>query len=452
MPKTQPLFECSHCGAQYRKWQGRCAECGKWNTIEEVSTASSVSATSLPHEKPLSVKTFRDVAIADASRTKTTIEELDTVLGGGLVAGSIVLLGGDPGIGKSTLALQVACHLQNARKRVLYISAEESESQVKIRAERLSVPCEDLAILHASNLDAIVATVKQEHPDLVILDSVQTVASPSLPSVAGSATQVRFVAEQFLNLAKTLSISTILIGHVTKEGVVAGPKTLEHLVDVVLYLEGDRYGSFRILRGVKNRFGSTGEVGIFEMARSGLKEVKNPSQIFLAEGKSPEPGTAVYVTLEGRRAFLGVVQALVTHTNFGYPRRTASGFDLNRLQLLVAVLTKRAGLSLDDQDIYIKTVGGLKIDDPALDLPVCLAIASSLKDKKIDSQLVSLGEVGLSGEIHTAQHLRERLREIERLGFKKVLLAEKDELKNLKSTVDVMQVQNIQDALRRAMT
>ncbi len=443
---AQTIYECSNCGAQYPKWQGRCTECGKWNTIDQETHEEAVSVAKASTLKSTRLSEVREKF---ANRTKTGMKEVDAVLGGGLVAGSLILLGGDPGIGKSTLSLQVAGSLAQT-KSVLYVSAEESEAQIKLRADRMDLGNSKLSLLHASNLDSILATVQKDKPDVVILDSVQTVASEALPSVAGSAPQVRFVAEQFLRVVKPLGITAILIGHVTKEGVVAGPKTLEHLVDVVLYLEGDRYGSFRILRGVKNRFGATGEVGVFEMLRQGLVEVSDPSKVFLEERRPKEPGTAVFVTLEGKRAFLGMVQALVTQTNFGYPKRAASGFDLNRLQLLVAVLTKRAGLNLDDQDIYIKTASGLKIDDPALDLPVCLAIASSFLNKPVDPSLVAFGEVGLAGEIRSAQHTRERLKEISKLGFKHAMLAKKAELDKV-SGLSLIQVDSLADANRHGL-
>lgn len=443
---AQTIYECSNCGAQYPKWQGRCNECGKWNTIDQETHEEAVSVAKAEALKPSKLS---DVREKGANRYASGMKEIDAVLGGGLVAGSLILLGGDPGIGKSTLSLQVAGSLSKT-KTVLYVSAEESEAQIKLRADRMDLGDSKLTLLHASNLDSILATVQKDKPDVVILDSVQTVASSALPSVAGSAPQVRFVAEQFLRVVKPLGITAILIGHVTKEGVVAGPKTLEHLVDVVLYLEGDRYGSFRLLRGVKNRFGATGEVGVFEMLRQGLVEVADPSKVFLEERRSKEPGTAVFVTLEGKRAFLGMVQALVTQTNFGYPKRAASGFDLNRLQLLVAVLTKRAGLNLDDQDIYIKTASGLKIDDPALDLPVCLAIASSFLNKPIDPALVAFGEVGLAGEIRSAQHTRERLKEISKLGFKHAMLAKKAELDKV-SGLSLIQVDTLTDANRHGL-
>ncbi len=443
---AQTIYECSNCGAQYPKWQGRCTECGKWNTIDQESHEESVSIAKAEVLKPSKLS---EVTEKSASRTATGMKEVDAVLGGGLVSGSLILLGGDPGIGKSTLSLQIAGSLAK-KQSVLYVSAEESEAQIKLRADRMDLGKSQLSLLHASNLDSILATVQKDKPTIVILDSVQTVASSALPSVAGSAPQVRFVAEQFLRVVKPLGITAILIGHVTKEGVVAGPKTLEHLVDVVLYLEGDRYGSFRLLRGVKNRFGGTGEVGVFEMLRQGLVEVQDPSKIFLEERRAKDPGTAVFVTLEGKRAFLGLVQALVTQTNFGYPKRAASGFDLNRLQLLVAVLTKRAGLNLDDQDIYIKTASGLKIDDPALDLPVCLAIASSFLNKPIDPAMVAFGEVGLAGEIRSAQHTRERLKEISKLGFKHAMLAKKAELDKV-SSLSLVQVDNLTDATKHGL-
>jgi DNA repair protein RadA/Sms len=450
MKKSTPIFECNNCGAQFAKWQGRCIECGKWNTIEEAVAASEV-VSSITRADALPVQRLGSVAVNTNERFSSGIPEFDVVLGGGFVPGSLVLLGGDPGIGKSTISLQVACHMQAKKYSVLYVSAEESESQVKLRAMRLDGNAADVSVVNSGSLERILATVQKLRPQCVVLDSVQTVSSDAIPSAAGSAPQVRFVAEQFLKVAKSLNIVTILIGHVTKEGIVAGPKTLEHLVDVVLYLEGDRYGSFRVLRGVKNRFGATGEVGVFEMTTKGLMEVADPSRVFLEERHPKDAGTAVFVTLEGKRAFLGLVQALVTRSNFGYPKRAATGFDLNRLQLLVAVLTKKAGLELDDQDIYIKTVGGLKLDDPALDLPVCLAIASSFHSKPVDPALVTMGEVGLAGEIRSAQHTRDRLKEIQKMGFKKIVLAPKGELRNVKSALQLIEAEHISDAIKNAL-
>lgn len=448
MTNKTTIYVCSHCDAQYPKWQGRCTECGKWNTIDV--GASEQGTKTQEQAKPLPTKRLNGVASTAEKRIVTSIKELNTVLGGGFVVGSITLLGGEPGIGKSTLSLQIATSLPS--KKVLYISAEESVEQLKLRAERLGGSTENLFVLGAVSLEQILATIEKEKPDLVIVDSVQTITASEIPSAAGSVAQVRYVAERLSHFSRRTHSSIVLIGHVTKEGVVAGPRTLEHLVDAVLYLEGNRYENFRMLRGVKNRFGSTGEVGVFEMKKQGLVEVQNPSKIFLDAKESQEPGSAVFVTLEGKRAFLGVVQALVTTTNFGYPKRAASGFQLNRLQLLVAVLTKKAGLDLDDQDIYIKTAGGLSVDDPALDLPVCLAIASSFREKAIEPSLVAMGEVGLSGEIRTAQGVRQRMLESEKLGFKKLMLAEKPELAKVKSKIGLITVSNIDEAIRKSLS
>jgi len=450
MSKKSPIYTCTHCDAQYIKWQGRCTECSKWNTIEE--SVRTEAFTAVADAAPLQVRSIKDISVKDAERTTTGIKELDAVLGGGFVAGSIVLLGGEPGIGKSTLSLQIACSKSLAKKKILYVSAEESASQIKLRADRLAACDTEPLIVSATDLGQIMATIKKEKPELVVIDSVQTVSAAELPAGAGSVTQVRFITEQFLTLAKSLGITVILLGHVTKAGVVAGPRTLEHLVDAVLYLEGNRYENFRILRGVKNRFGATGKVGVFEMKKNGLVEVKDPSGVFLHDQAKNEPGSAVFVTLEGNRAFLGVMQALAAQTQFGYPKRTASGFDLNRLQLLVAVLSKKGGLELDDQDIYLKTVGGLKVDDPGVDLPVCLAVASSFLDKPIDPKLIAVGEVGLAGEIRLPMNVKARLQEAEKLGFKKVLVAPKSELMKMKSKLEIIQVETISEAIKKVLS
>jgi DNA repair protein RadA/Sms len=417
------IYICSKCDSQFPKWQGRCTECGEWGTLVQQQAqkkqkaggaTSSVSAGEL--------ETLAEVNIKQEERLKSAVFEFDRVLGGGIVSGSLLLLGGDPGIGKSTLILQIAGKLAEAGNQVLYISGEESSAQVKIRFSRLGLKTENLKFLGETDVDTIIATINKHKPQLVIIDSIQTAHSSEIESEAGSVGQVRAVTAKLVEVAKAGKMPIIVIGHVTKKGNVAGPRTLEHLVDVVLYLEGDRYHAFRVLRAVKNRFGSTSEVGVFDMQQGGLKEVSNPSEIFLAERKVTNPGSVVTAVVEGSRAFLVEIQALVSRTNFGYPQRRVAGFDYNRLQLLIAVLMKKAGLFLSNQDIHINVAGGFKISEPAVDLAVCMAIASALKGKPILKELAVFGEVGLGGEIRAVGQAEKRLEEIRKMGFKEVLM------------------------------
>lgn len=417
MPKSATeLFVCSNCDSQSLKWQGRCPECGKWGTLEKTTAASLPAAThTLPSGK---VVKFDEIETADIQRTSTSINEFDRVLGGGIVPGSLILLGGEPGIGKSTIVLQITQHLDS----VLYISGEESGSQIKSRIDRLSIKTQSLNFLGQTNIDTIAATIEKYKPALAIIDSIQTIYDPNVPSGAGSINQVRICTTKLLEVAKKNNITVLIIGHVTKFGEVAGPKTLEHLVDAVLYLEGERYSSYRILRGIKNRFGSTSEVGIFEMTGKGLIEVKDPGTIFLS-GKKPTAGTLVTATLEGSRIFFLEVQCLTNTTAFGYPQRKATGIDVNRMQLLIATLTKRTSLKLDNQDIYLNIVGGLKITEPAIDLAICLAIYSATKNVTISSDTIAFGEVGLTGEIRPVSEMEKRIREAKKLGFKNIITA-----------------------------
>jgi DNA repair protein RadA/Sms len=370
------------------------------------------------------------------------IGEFDDVLGGGLVPGSLVLLGGDPGIGKSTLALQLSLLLKD---RVLYVSGEESVHQIKLRASRIS-QAHNLNVLAETDLAAVLGMVEARHPELVIIDSIQTMYSEQASGVAGGVSQVTNAVQQIMHVAKNLHITFIIIGHVTKEGYLAGPKTLEHMVDTVLYLEGERFASFRVLRCVKNRFGTTNEVGVFEMVGAGLAEVKNPSQLFLGEDSISASGNTITSIMEGSRALLLEIQALTSTSNFGYPKRTTAGFDANRLQLLTAILSKRAGLNLSNQDIYVNVVGGIKIDEPAADLAVALAIVSSLKDSVI-SDTVIIGELGLSGEVRYVPNLEKRIKEAEKLGFKKIICPRSRlEIKN--SKIKILQVKTLQEAIK----
>lgn len=394
-----------------------------------------------------------EVEAAGAQRIRTAIEELDRVLGGGLVPGSVVLVGGDPGIGKSTLVLQSAAQLGTAAEPSLYASGEESTHQIRLRAERLGVPGDNVLVVSESNLGEIIALAEQTNPRVLIVDSIQTTTVDDLETAAGSVGQVRESTAQLIRWAKPRMIPVIIIGHVTKEGNIAGPRVLEHMVDAVLYLEGERFQQFRILRAVKNRFGSTDEVGVFEMAESGLQEVRNPSEAFLQERALNAAGSTVTVTLEGSRPILVEVQALTSPSVYGLPRRSAVGFDQGRLQLLVAVLQKRAGLNLAEQDVYTNAVGGLRISEPAADLAVATAIASSLKDKMIDTRTVVIGEIGLSGEVRSVAQLDRRLLEASRLGFERAIVPASigRRTKSMPGRLTVTRVSTLSEAIREAV-
>ncbi|HLB95903.1 MAG TPA: DNA repair protein RadA [Patescibacteria group bacterium] len=416
MAKDQIIFVCGNCGEEYLKWQGRCDNCGEWNTLKEMSRPKAVSRRG---EAPAEIVELAGVQTKNFQRISTKITEFDRVLGGGIVPGTIMILGGDPGIGKSTLLLQLAGNLPNT----LYISGEESLEQLKLRFDRLKLKSKSLKIFPEIDLEQIVGAIGKEKPPVAIIDSIQTVYSADFPSTPGSLVQVRECALRLQQLAKSSSSAIILVGHVTKEGNVAGPRTLEHLVDIVLYLEGERFHDQRILRGVKNRFGATSEIGIFKMTEYGLSEVINPSEVFLAERLKNVPGNVVTATIEGSRPLLVEVQALLVPTVFGYPQRRTSGFDLNRLQLLLAILQKRAGLNLASQDVFINIVGGIKIFEPAVDLAVALAVAGALKGKSLDWRLCAFGEIGLSGEIRRVSMESKRKDEAKRLGFEKFIQA-----------------------------
>jgi DNA repair protein RadA/Sms len=425
MPKTTTKYTCQTCGASYARWMGKCEQCGAWNSMtEEVVMAAAKgfgrATASAPAGKPTGLAS---VSVAKLPRMSTGIGEVDQVLGGGIVPGSVVLLSGDPGIGKSTLVLQLAAKLSTT-KPVLYVSGEESAGQIKLRADRLGVGNTGtgghLDLLTDTSVESICATIEQGQYNLVIIDSIQTMATEALTGSPGTVGQITASAQLLQTVAKRHNVATLIIGHVTKEGNIAGPKILEHLVDVVLYLEGERYGAFKALRGIKNRFGSTSEVGIFEMAEQGLVPVANPSEALLAE-RQPGAGSVVLATLEGSRPLLVEVQALTAPTSFGYPKRAAAGFDLNRLNLLVAVLTKRANLPLSSADIYVNIVGGLKVSEPAADLAIILSIASAFKDTPVPANVATFGEVGLSGEVRSVSQSARRLAEAKRLGLNKVI-------------------------------
>jgi len=418
--KARSNFVCQNCGASYPKWTGKCENCGEWNTlVEQVIETKGASAVARSHSrgKILKPQSMRSIAAEDSvKRLPTGIADLDTVLGGGILPAGVMLLAGQPGIGKSTLLMQVAAHVSE-QYAVLYVSGEESASQVKLRATRLGATSgDDLQFVASTSADDIAATIRSGQYKLVIIDSIQTLSLEEIASAPGTVSQITNSSNVIIRAAKASGAAVILVGHVTKEGSIAGPKVLEHLVDVVLQFEGDRYGGFKVVRAVKNRYGSTSEAAIFEMNDKGLRVVENPSAALLAERQNAD-GSVVLATLEGNRPILVEIQALVNSTNFGYPKRTASGFDLNRLNLLIAVLEKRTKLNLSDKDIYVNVVGGLKLADRAADLAVAMAIASAAAGRKLDDGLVVFGEVGLGGEIRSAQGADKRLNEAKKLGF-----------------------------------
>lgn len=433
MVRSKTQFVCQNCGTSYPKWVGKCDNCGEWNTLLEqmpVSSGKSVVDKSSLSGKILQVQTMSSIlGKENVQRLSTGFTDLDDVLGGGILPGGVVLVAGQPGIGKSTLLLQISAKIAH-QNSVLYISGEESASQVRLRAERLGAEdSEKLSFVSSTSADDIAATIRSGSYKLVIVDSIQTLALDEITSAPGTVSQITNSSNVIIRAAKQSNAAVILVGHVTKEGSIAGPKVLEHLVDVVLQFEGDRYGGFKIVRAVKNRFGSTSEAAIFEMDEEGLKLVDNPSATLLAERQNSD-GSVVLATLEGTRPLLVEIQALVSTSTFGYPKRTASGFDLNRLNLLIAVLECRTKLKLSDKDVYINVVGGLKLNDQAADLAVCMAIASAAATRQIDDDVVVFGEVGLGGEIRTVQSVEKRIAEAKKLGFKRAI-APKSTTKNL---------------------
>lgn len=449
--KIKTVFVCSKCDAQFPKWLGQCSECGSWGTIqEETVQISRFKKLKIPAGKMIE---FDKIKGEEWSRIKTNIEELDRVLGGGIIPGSLVLLGGEPGIGKSTLVLQLAEQLtkypsnQVPKSPILYVSGEESAQQIKMRLNRLDLSTTNLNFLGETDVEIICATIEKYKPILTIVDSIQTIWFSNLPSEAGSVNQIKACTAKLLETAKKTQTSIFIIGHITKEGLVAGPKTLEHLVDTVLYLEGDPFHNFRLLRAVKNRFGATNEVGVFEMREKGLIEVKNPSEAFLASRNINLSGTAVAAILEGTRAFLIEVQALVAPTHFGYPQRRSIGFDFNRLQLITAILTRRCGLNLGNYDVHLNIVGGITVREPAVDLPVCLSIISAFKNKPFDPKAVACGEVGLGAEIRPISNIEKRIREAEKLGFEKIFIPKYNKIL-LKGKIKTIQINDLNDILK----
>ena len=421
------IFFCQSCGYESSKWMGQCPGCKEWNTfVEEV--VDKKSAGTLAKQKATAseakVLPLSQIEMTYDKRVSTDMKELDRVLGGGIVQGSMVLVGGDPGIGKSTLLLQVCRNLSEHNIKVLYISGEESLQQIKIRAERIGNFGDSLKLLCETNLDTIKAVIDREKPQIVVIDSIQTMFNEEVSSAPGSVSQVRESTGVLMQIAKGMGISIFIVGHVTKEGVVAGPRVLEHMVDTVLYFEGDRHAAYRIFRGVKNRFGSTNEIGVFEMRQDGLVEVENPSEYMLSGKPEGASGSVVACSMEGTRPILLEVQALVCHSNFGIPRRTAAGTDFNRVNLLMAVLEKRLGLKLGDCDAYVNIAGGIKMNEPAIDLGIVLALISSYKDKPIDEKTICFGEVGLSGEVRAVNMAEQRVQEAKKLGFEVCILPE----------------------------
>lgn len=422
------VFFCQNCGHEESKWLGQCPACKEWNTFVEekvtVSRGSTSAASEAGKERVSKVVTLSSVSVEEDERIRTGIAELDRVLGGGIVQGSLVLVGGDPGIGKSTLLLQVCQRLSDAGKNVLYISGEESGKQIKLRANRMGTFSEHLYLLCETNLELIRQTIERQKPDMVVIDSIQTMYNEEVSSAPGSVSQVRESTNILMQLAKGMNISIFIVGHVTKEGTVAGPRVLEHMVDTVLYFEGDRHASYRILRGVKNRFGSTNEIGVFEMRKEGLVEVENPSEFMLSGRPEHASGSVVACAMEGTRPILMEIQALVCRSNFGMPRRTAAGLDYNRVNLLMAVLEKRAGLPLSNYDAYVNIAGGIRMNEPAADLGIVMAIASSYKNRPVPEDAIVFGEVGLSGEVHAVTMPEQRVAEARKLGFKTCIIPE----------------------------
>ena len=450
--KLKTRYVCQNCGYISPRWLGKCPGCDEWNTlIEEVIQTDK---RKLSQEKNASVpgninlQQMKDVSISEEPRTKTNIGELDRVLGGGIVPGSVILIGGDPGIGKSTLMLQIAEKVSH--KKFLYVSGEESALQIKMRAERLNYIPENFFILAETSMDVIQSVIFNENPDFVVIDSIQTVYRPEIESSPGTIVQLRECTAMLIHIAKTTGVPIFMVGHITKEGAIAGPKILEHMVDVVLQFEGERTHLYRILRGIKNRFGSTNEIGIFEMTDRGLQEVLNPSEVFLSQRNYGASGCVISSSIEGTRPILIEVQALVTETSYGFPQRTSMGYDPKRLNILIAVLEKKLGIYLNKYDIFVNIAGGVKIDETAVDLAIASGIYSSYKDIPVDSETVVLGEVGLAGEVRTISGIERRLNEADKLGFKKIIVP-KNNLKYIdrqKLKIQVSAVDNLREALK----
>ena len=459
-PKLKTVYVCSNCGETSPRWMGRCPSCGSWNTMNEDVVAETPKAglsggkSAAPARQEgvtsLTAKRLADISTTEEkSRILTGISELDRVLGGGIVLGGVVLLSGEPGVGKSTMLLQLCGAISN-QHTVLYITGEESVRQVKLRAARLKVPQENIYLAAENDVDEICGLIEKEKPELVVIDSIQTMYTGDIDAAPGSVSQVRECTSRLLRFCKERNIPTVIIGHVTKEGNIAGPRMLEHMVDVVLYFEGERSYQFRILRSIKNRFGSTSETGIFAMVEEGLQELSNPSASLLAERSDEESGSAVMIYLEGVRPILVEVQSLVVTTAFGMPRRTAIGYDLNRLIVLLAVLEKRCGFTLGNKDVYVNVIGGLKVNEPACDLSMAVAIVSNLKNRIVPTDMVILGEVGLTGNVRSIPRIEQRINEAKKLGFKKFIIPEGNykQIKDNDSSIKIRGVKSIQEAMQ----
>lgn len=454
MAKVKTVYFCNNCGAESPRWLGKCPQCGEWNTlVEEVvrPTTTKGAAAYAPVDrsatKPVALS---EIKTEDSPRMSTGYDEIDRVLGGGIVPGALMLLGGDPGIGKSTILLQVSGRVADRFGKVLYASGEESQMQLKLRAERLGIEGNQLAVMADTNLDAILQEAAQHKPALLVIDSIQTMFTDALDSTPGSVGQVRECTARLLRFAKEQNVPVIIIGHVTKDGNIAGPRMLEHMVDVVLYFEGERSYQFRILRGIKNRFGSTSESGLFVMEEEGLAELVNPSATLLAERTEEETGSAVMAYLEGIRPILVEVQSLVSTTAFGMPRRTSIGYDLNRLIILLAVLEKRCGLTLGNKDVYVNVIGGLKVNEPACDLSVAVAIVSNLKNRPVPADMVILGEVGLTGNIRSIPRIEQRIAEAAKMGFTRFVVpaGNSKQVKTTRKGITIHGVTTVQEAMK----
>ena len=451
MAKAKTIYSCTECGGQSPKWQGQCPHCGAWNTLVE-TVAEALPAAGKNRYSALAasgkLQQLVEVEASEVSRTPTGIAEFDRVLGGGLVDGGVVLIGGDPGIGKSTLLLQALAHLSTNRK-VLYVSGEESAQQIALRAKRLDLNAREVHLLPEIQLEKIQAVVSREKPDVVVIDSIQTVYSEQLTSAPGSVAQVRECAAQLTRQAKSSGVTIILVGHVTKEGALAGPRVLEHIVDTVLYFEGDTHSSFRLIRAFKNRFGAVNELGVFAMTEKGLREVSNPSALFLSQHGAQVPGSCVMVTQEGTRPLLVEIQALLDDAHSPSPRRLSLGLEQNRLAMLLAVLHRHAGIACFDQDVFINAVGGVKITEPGADLAVLLAIVSSLKNRPLPDKMVVFGEVGLAGEVRPVQRGQERLKEAAKLGFTHAIIPKANTPKHKIEGMEIIAVERVEDAVQK---
>lgn len=452
MAKVKTRYVCQNCGYVNPKWLGKCPECLQWNTfleeVEEKKTSRSQSISSVSNNSAKVTK-INSILTDKEERFSTNISELDRVLGNGVISGSLILVGGDPGIGKSTLLLQVSNNIADSGRKVLYISGEENENQIKLRAKRLNANSDNIYIYTENNLAAIELVALEMKPDVMIVDSIQTVVDPEINSAPGTVSQIKESTSKFMKLSKGNRITTFIVGHVTKEGALAGPRVLEHMVDTVLYFEGERYNTYRILRAVKNRFGSTNELGVFEMKSDGLCELENPSKVLISEKPKDVSGSVIVSTLEGTRSMLLELQALVAPTNFGYPRRTTTGVDNNRVALILAVLEKVIGMQIQNQDVFVNIVGGLKTNEPSMDLGIALAVASSFKNIPLDANVVVTGEIGLTGEVRTVSFIEKRIIECEKLGFKKMIIPLGNYIDEFKKdyNIEIVAVKNLRQAI-----